>query len=82
LKKLYYKYKARVLSIDANGLGIGLIDFMTKAQIDPETGDELPPFGVEGGTTQDTLDLYKKIRGSGVEENALYLVKANASINT
>ena len=39
LKKLYYKYKARLLSIDANGLGVGLIDFMTKAQIDPETGD-------------------------------------------
>jgi len=52
LKRLYYKYKARVLSIDANGLGVGLIDFMTKAQIDPETGDELPPFGVEGGTAQ------------------------------
>ncbi len=82
LKRLYYKYRARALSIDANGLGIGLIDFMTKAQIDPQTGDELPPFGVEDGTAQDTLDLYKKIRGPGVEENALYLVKANASINT
>jgi hypothetical protein len=35
LKRLYYKYKARVMSVDANGLGIGLIDFMTKAQIDP-----------------------------------------------
>lgn len=82
LKKLYYKYKARVLSVDANGLGVGLIDFMTKAQIDPQTGDELPAFGVEGGTAQDTIDLYKKIRGAGVEESALYLVKANAPINT
>jgi len=82
LKKLYYKYKARVLSVDANGLGVGLIDFMTKAQIDPETGDELPPFGVEGGTAQDTIDLYKKVKGPEVEENALYLVKANAPINT
>ena len=82
LKKLYYKYKARVLSIDANGLGIGLIDFMTKAQIDPQTGDELPAFGVQGGTAQQTNDLYRKIKGSEVEENALYLVKANAPINT
>ena len=82
LKKLYYKYKARVLSIDANGLGVGLIDFMTKAQIDPQTGDQLPPFGVQGGTAQDTIDLYKKVRGPGVEEGALYLVKANAPINT
>lgn len=82
LKKLYYKYKARILSIDANGLGVGLIDFMTKSQIDPETGDELPPFGVEGGTAEDTLELYKKIKGPDVEENALYLIKANAPINT
>ena len=35
IKKLYYKYKARAVVIDANGLGVGLIDFMTKAQIDP-----------------------------------------------
>lgn len=82
LKKLYYKYKARVLSIDANGLGIGLVDFMTKAQIDPQTGDQLPAFGVQGGTAQDTIDLYKKVRGPDVQENALYLVKANAPINT
>lgn len=82
LKKLYYKYKARILSIDANGLGVGLIDFMTKAQVDPDTGDDLPPFGVEGGTAEDTIELYKKIRGVGVEENAMYLIKANAPINT
>ena len=82
LKKLFYKYKARVLAIDANGLGIGLIDFMTKKQIDPVSGDQLPAFGVEGGTAEDTMELYKKVRGPEVEENALYLIKANAPINT
>lgn len=82
LKKLYYKYKARILAIDANGLGVGLIDFMTKAQVDPETGDDLPPFGVEGGTAEETNNLYKKIKGPEVEENAMYLIKANAPINT
>ena len=82
LKKLFYKYKARVLAIDANGVGAGLIDFMTKAQVDPETGDELPPFGVEGGTSEDAIEPYKKVRGPGVEEGALYLIKANAPINT
>ena len=82
LKRLYYKYKARIISLDANGLGIGLVDFMTKSQIDPETGDELPPFGVEGGTSEDTLELYKKIKGPEVENDALYLIKANAPINT
>lgn len=82
LKKLYYKYKVRTIAIDANGLGVGLIDFMTKVQIDPETGDTLPAFGVEGGTAEDTLELYKKIRGPEVENDAMYLIKANAPINT
>ena len=82
IKKLFYKYKARIAVIDANGLGVGLIDFMTKAQIDPETGDELIPFGVEGGTAEDIVEPYKKIKGPGVEENAMYLMKANVPINT
>ena len=82
LKKLYYKYNARVLSIDANGVGAGLIDFMILAQIDPDTGEELPPFGVEGGTAEDTMEKYKKIKGTGVENDAMYLIKANAPINT
>ena len=82
IKKLFYKYKARVAAIDANGLGAGLIDFMTKAQVDPETGDELPPFGIEGGTSEDAIEPYKKIKGPGVEDNAIYLIKANAPINT
>jgi hypothetical protein len=55
---------------------------MTKAQVDPETGDELPPFGVEGGTSEEAIEPYKKIRGPGVEEGAMYLIKANAPINT
>ena len=82
IKKLFYKYKCRSAVIDANGLGIGLIDFMTKAQIDPETGEELIAFGVEGGTSEDVLENYKKIKGPGVEENAMYLMKATVPINT
>ena len=82
IKKLFYKYKARVAAIDANGLGAGLIDFMTKGQEDPETGEYLPPFGVEGGTSDEFNEQYKKIKGPGVEENAMYLIKANAPINT
>mgnify|MGYP007069874344 CR=1 FL=1 len=61
---------------------VGLIDFMTKAQIDPETGDELPPFGVEGGTFDDVHEQYKKIKGDNIEKDAMFLIKANAPINT
>ena len=82
IKRLFYKYKARSVVIDANGLGIGLVDFMTKAQVDPESGDDLAPFGVEGGTNEDITEQYKKVSGPGVESNAMYLIKANLPINT
>lgn len=82
VKKLFYKYKARSIVIDANGIGAGFIDFMTKVQVDPETNDSLPAFGVEGGTNQDVLNQYKKIKADFIEKNAMYLIKANAPINT
>lgn len=78
LKKLYYKYKARRLVIDANGLGIGLIDFMVKSQIDPDTGDTYPDFGVYN----DDEAYYKKYKTNITESDAMYLIKANAPINT
>jgi hypothetical protein len=36
IKQLYYRYKCRKIGLDTNGLGIGLLDFMVKAQ---ETDD-------------------------------------------
>ena len=77
LKKLYYKYKARTLVIDGNGLGIGLIDYMIKSQTD-ENGDFLPDFGVEN----DDDGYYKKYRTQNTEYDAMYMIKANAPINT
>ena len=78
LKRLYYKYKARAIAIDANGLGIGLIDFMVKNQVDPETNELLPNFGVEN----DDEGFYKKFKDGDTEIDAMYLIKANAPINT
>ena len=78
IKKLYYKYKARTVVIDANGLGAGLVDFMIKAQVDPETNETLPPFGVENDEDKN----YKKYITPETELDAMYLIKANAPINT
>lgn len=78
LKKLYYKYKAKAIAIDANGLGVGLVDFMVKSQVDPETNDTLPDFGV----MNDNDSLYKQFKTSITEHDAMYLIKANAPINT
>lgn len=78
IKKLYYKYQAQKLAIDANGVGAGFVDFMVKSQVDPETNEILPPFGVEN----DEDGKYKKMRTPDMEMDAMYLIKANAPINT
>ena len=78
IKKLFYKYKARRVVIDANGLGIGLVDYMIKSQIDPNTGDTYPDFGVYN---DDEL-YYKKYKTNVTEQDAMYLIKATAPINT
>lgn len=78
LKKLYFKYKAKKLVVDGNGLGIGLVDYLVKGQTDPDTGEILPDFGVDN----DEDGEYKKYRTEVCEENALWIIKANAPINT
>ena len=82
LKSLYYKYNARRIVIDANGLGVGLVDFMVKPQVNPETLEVMPDFGVYGGTQEDAAQEYKKYRTNSTEQDALYLIKASAPINT
>ncbi len=78
LKKLYYKYNADKIVIDGNGLGIGLIDYMVKTQIDPETNEIFPDFGV---VNDDDL-FYKKYKTSNTVLDAMYIIKANAPLNT
>lgn len=78
LKKLFYKYKAQRLIIDGNGLGIGLIDYMVKSQIDKDTNEVLPDFGI----MNDEENYYKKFRSPNCEYDAIYIIKANAPINT
>ena len=78
LKKLFYKYSARRLVIDANGMGIGLLDYLIKPQVDPDTGDTYADFGVYN----DDDGYYKKYRTQNCEQDAIYQIKANAPINT
>ena len=78
LKRLFYKYNAKRLIIDANGMGIGLLDYLIKPQVDPDTGDTYPDFGVYN----DEEGYYKKYRTPNCEQDAVYQIKANAPINT
>lgn len=78
IKKLYYQFKAKTVVIDGNGLGAGLMDYMVKSQVDPETDDFFPDFGVQN----DDDGEYKKYRTDRAEYDAIYEIKANAPINT
>lgn len=81
VKKLFYKYKARRLVVDGNGPGVGFIDYLVKPQIDPETNEIIPDFGVYGGTKPDIEQDYKKYKTPSCEQEALYIIEANAAVN-
>lgn len=51
---------------------------MVKQQLDPLTNDIYPDFGVDN----DADGEYKKFRTSQCEYDAMYLIKANAALNT
>ena len=78
LKRLYYKYNASRIVIDGNGNGAGLVDYMVKPQIEQETGDVLPPFGVYN----DDKGEYVRYKTNDTELDAMYIIKANAAINS
>lgn len=82
IKKLFYKYKARRVIIDATGIGAGLVDYMVKPSIDIDSGEQYPGFGVYGGTFEGWQEEYKRFRTPDCEDDAMYLIKANAPINT
>lgn len=82
IKKLFYKYKARRVVIDGNGIGGGLVDYLVKPQINPNTKETYPDFGVYGGSYEGAAAEYKKYRTNICEQDALYIIKASAPINT
>ena len=78
IKRLYYKYRPKRIAVDANGLGVGLIDYLIKAQ-ETDEGEYLPPFGV---FNTEEYPEYKKFITSQTIRDVLFLIKANAPINT
>lgn len=76
IKKTFYRYKAQRVVIDGNGVGLGLVDYMVKQQ--NQDGEVLPDFGVYN----DDEKYYKQYRTNICEDDAMYIIKANAPINT
>jgi hypothetical protein len=55
---------------------------MVTDQIDPESGEVLPNFGVCGATYEGWEQEFKQFKTANTELDAMYLIKANAPINT
>lgn len=79
LKKLYYKFKARALVVDGNGIGINMLDALVKQQIDPKDSSIIYP---SFGFINDEEGYYKKYYTATTEREAVYIIKANAPLNT
>lgn len=82
LKRLYFKYKARCMVVDGNGIGVSLVDELVLGQDDPVTGEYLPPLGIEGGTYENAGQEYKRFKTDDTIKDAVFVVKANAPVNT
>lgn len=78
LKRLFNLYKCKIAVIDGNGLGAGLVDFLTMDNYDPDTGETLWNWGVEN----DEERKYKNMETENTIHNAMYIMKANQVLNS
>lgn len=82
IKRLIMRYHARKLIIDANGPGVGLVDFLTVRSTDPISGQVLPAIGID--RKSDTNEMYKNFYL--VEEpefnNKIWLMRATDKLNS
>lgn len=78
LKRLFQQYKCRCAVIDANGLGAGLVDFLTMDTTDPDSGEILYNWGV----VNDEDNTYRNMRTADTIYNAMYIMKANQNLNS
>lgn len=75
--KIHREYVANIRNV--NNVGIGLMDYMVKSQVDPKTGETLPPFGIDNLSE---YPEYKKYKTFDTVQDAIFIIKANAPINT
>lgn len=80
IKNICEKFNAEKIIIDANGLGVGLVDYLIKPNIDTETGIEYNAYGVDY-QNEDQEKHYRKFETPTMKKNMLYLLKANAELN-
>lgn len=78
IKKIFNQYKCKIAVVDGNGLGTGLVDFLLTDQVDPDTGETFWNWGVYN----DDDKKYRNFQTPDTIHNAMYIMKANAPLNT
>lgn len=81
LKRITFSYNASMLVVDANGLGVGLVDYLVKENTDEKTGEILPPFSVENDEekryvqyeTKDSLPLLYNVKAGNGNSSDIYV---------
>jgi hypothetical protein len=81
IKKIFSKYHCKAAVIDANGVGAGLVDLLVSDQIDPETNEMWYNLGVIYKDDEERK-AYKKYENENTIDKAIYLMKANANLNS
>lgn len=78
IKRQYLNYMPRYVVVDANGLGVGLVDFLVLPSSDVKSGEEFSAFEV----MNDTKGQYKNIDNFGNSYGkALWILKADTELN-
>lgn len=84
IKQIFNMFKCKAAVIDGNGLGTGLIDYLVKDQVDPDTNEMLWNFGV----INDEIDQntgkyrYRQYETPDTIYDAMYIMKANIPLNS
>ena len=75
LKRLIRDFQPKEVVIDGNGLGVGLLDFMARPQVDPQTGEIYPIYG-----SFNDPDMLKTQPKDAIP--IIYVIKASAKQNS
>lgn len=81
VKRICEAFNAAKLIIDGNGLGVGLLDYLVKPNIDVESGVEYPSFGVDY-QNEDQEKMYKKFETPSTRKDMIFIIKATPQINS
>lgn len=84
IKRIFHRYQCDMCVIDGNGIGAGLVDILIVDHFDPDTDEPLYNMGIANldDMNEETRKMYKSFETPDTIRNSLWVMKANATINT